>query len=63
MQEDNEPNEPVMTVAEFARRAGVTRNTVYDWMDKGYVRTVMRVGRRWLPESELAYVPKRAGKP
>ena len=51
-----------LTIAEFARRAGVTRATVYDWLDKGHITYVMRMGRRWVPESELAKVPKRAPK-
>lgn len=59
MQDDNEP---VLTVTEFARRAGVSRPTVYDWLDKGHLRSVTRMGRRWVPESELAKVPKRAAK-
>ena len=55
--------EPLITVSEFARRAGVTRATVSNWLDRHDIEYEIRPGgRRWIPVSELAKVGNRQAK-
>ena len=53
-------HEATMLPAEFARRVGVSRRTVHNWLDEGRLRFVTSMGRRRIPESEVARIGVRS---
>lgn len=48
----------LLTLDEFARIYGVERNTVLQWIRRGKLRSVRRIGREWRI-SELSEIPGR----
>lgn len=53
---------PLLSTAEFAQRVGVSRRTVYRWMEKGYLRP-LRWGGEWrLRESDMQRMQGERGK-
>ncbi len=65
------PDEPpaLLTIAEAARRIGISRSTATRWADDGRLRTIGGRNARRVPRSELArfasgadYIAARAGE-
>jgi hypothetical protein len=52
----------LVSVAEFARRAGIGRSSAYLGVADGSVRSVKVRGRRLVPASELARLAESAGQ-
>lgn len=44
-------------MAEFIRQAGVSRQTIYDWMDRGFLKKKTFGHRPYFTQEDLMLVP------